>query len=147
MSRHLLNATYDAATVLADGVTSITASAAGQVASANKILDVGLAMLEAVMIVDVISMDLTTGDEGYDITLQGSSSSTFASDVNTLQVFRLGSASATGNSATKGVGRYAAQVLNSLDGATPYRYLRLYVKTAGTTPILSASAFLTKEVL
>lgn len=144
MSRNLLTATFDAATELKDA-GAITASAAAQVGGVARIINVGPGFIDAVFNVDVDALDISSGDEGYTITLQGSTSSTFASGIVNIASVKVGKASVTGDSADTGVGRYQKPVVNSVDGATALPYLRAYVTVAGTTPSINCRAWLTKS--
>lgn len=139
MARHFLNAPFDAATVLK------TAGALTAASTDGTILDVGAGMLEASLILDITAIDVVTGDEVYDIILQGSNSATFASGVNNLWRARLGDSALTDESVDTVIGRLQALVLNSKDGQNKFRYLRLRTKCAGTTPSINYSAFLTKQ--
>lgn len=142
MARNLLNSTFDAATELKDA-GAVTASAAAQVGGVARVLNVGNAFIEdAVMNVDVDAIDITTGDEGYTITLQGSTSSTFASNVYNLASVKVGKASVTGHSVDVTTGRYQMPIMNSLDGATPLPYLRAYITCVGTTPSINCRVWL-----
>jgi hypothetical protein len=77
MARNILTATFDAATELKDA-GAITASGAGQVSGAPRVVNVGAGLINAVLVIDVDAIDIAGGDEGYTVTLQGSSDPTFA---------------------------------------------------------------------
>lgn len=141
MARNLLNSTFDAATELKDA-GALTASAAAQVGGVARVLNVGPGFIDGVMNVDVDVIDITSGDEGYTITLQGSTSSTFASNVYNLASVKVGKASVTGHSVDVTTGRFQMPVINSLDGVTPLPYLRAYITCAGTTPSINCRAWL-----
>ncbi len=145
MSRHLLTATFDAATELKDA-GAVTANAAAQVGGVNRILNVGNAFINAVFVVDVDALASTT-DQGYTVTLQGSTSPTFATDVHAISTVRVGKAAVTGDTADKGVGRYQKAFINSADGAAPLPYLRVNTVVAGTGPSVNFRAWITKSPL
>lgn len=145
MARNFLTAPFDAATQLSDGATTHTANAAGQVASANKVLDIGSGFCPMVLDVNVTAMDITSGDEGYTIELQGSNDSSFATGVVVLNRVSYGKATAINESADRGLGRQQKEVLNSVDGVNTLRYVRAFVRVAGTTPSIAYTAFLTKS--
>lgn len=144
MSRHLLTATFDAATELKDA-GAVTASGAATVGGVARVVNLGGGIAQAVLNIDVDAIDVTTGDEGYTILLQGSSSATFASDVHILQRIVVGDSSVTGASVDTPVGRIARLVMNSGDGATPLPYVRIYTTVVGTTPSVNFRAWLTKN--
>lgn len=111
----------------------IAADAAAQVGGSNAIIDIGASTrFEAVMVVDVSAIEVATGDEIYRVLIQGSSSATFASDVENLAELTLGVGAARGGSAkTSVVGRYEMPFVNE-QADTLYRYLRVYIDVAGT---------------
>lgn len=135
--------TYDSATLLKDA-GAVTADAAGTVGGSAQILDVGQARLNGHAVIDVSAIDITTGDEGYTLKMQGSSSSTFASDVVQLAALQLGDSTVTGNSADTTTGRFELPFTNEQDGVI-YRYVRIYTDVAGTTPSINYTARLVKS--
>lgn len=140
---------FDTLLVLKDAYL-VAASAAAQVASANKILDLsnpngGQAPLDPtagmqagaltpmVAVVDVSAIETDTNNESYTIIIQASSSPTFASDVINLGQIQLAAAGANLGGATVAgaVGRYLIPLVNWQNGTTR-RYLRAYTVVAGT---------------
>ena len=120
----------------------VAASAAAQVDSANKILDLGESYFEANLVVDVTAIEVATGDEKYEIEFQLSDSETFASGVVCACVLKLGDSTVNGSSADSGTGRYIQPVRNEF-ADTIYRYARLYTRIAGTIATgINYSAFL-----
>lgn len=146
MARNLLTATFDAATELKDG-GAVTAAGAAQVGGTNRVVNLGNAFTTGVIVVDVDTVDVTTGDEGYTIAIQGSSVSNFGSDVHNIARIQVGAAAVTGNSANTGTGRYTAPFINSADGATALPYIRAYITPVGTTPSINCRVWLTKSPL
>lgn len=147
MGRNLLTATFDAATELKDA-GAITSSAAAQVGGVARVVNLGTAFAEMSMNVDVDALTTAAADQSYRVTLQGSTSPTFASDVNNLASITVGHATATGNSATSTTGRYQTAAMNSKDGATPLPYVRAYITVAGTgSPSINCRVWLTKSPL
>lgn len=143
MARQQKDFTYDANLLLKDAYL-VAASAAAQVASANKIIDLGSGTAGAPtfpatggrfdgrVIVDTTAVESDTGDELYTIIIQGSNSSTFANTIVDLGALLLGHTATTLESAvTPAVGRHELHFTNEKNG-TLYRYLRLYTKVAGT---------------
>ena len=77
MARNQHDFTFDANTQLKDaGLVAV--SAAAQIASVNKILDLGAARMDARCIVDTTAVESDTGDELFTVLVQGSNSATFA---------------------------------------------------------------------
>lgn len=131
--------TFDAALELKDA-GAVTASAAAQVGGSAKILDVGNAQFEAMLIVDVTTMDVANADERYEIILQGSNSATFASGIENLAAIELGaSAARRGGAQVSAVGQKQVGIVNESSDVN-YRYLRLYTFAAGTTPSINYRA-------
>ena len=120
---------------------AVTASAAAQVAGANKIIEVGAARLDATMVIDVSAIDISSSDEAYKIIVQGSTSPTFASNIENLAVLDLGKSAARLAGAKDSVaGRYELFFTNQQADVT-YPYLRVYTVCAGTTPSITYTAF------
>lgn len=121
----------DAGLIAADGATAVS--------SVAKILDTGSAVAEyhADLVVDVTAIEIATGDEHYEIVVQGSSSSTFASAVTCLSSLRIGDGSAlatllgaAGVTVDDSTGRYILPFRNEKNG-TIYRYVRVWVSVTG----------------
>jgi hypothetical protein len=110
----------------------IAADAAATVASVAKIGDVGTGVWQADLVIDITAVEVADGNEKFAVKFQGSSSATFASDVNTLAVMEFGDSSVTGNSADSAVGRYVLGVTNQGADGTTYRYVRVYTDVTGT---------------
>lgn len=108
----------------------IAADAAWQVNAANQILDVGDARFEAICIIDITAIEAAT-DELYELYIQGSSSATFASDIQTLAMMDFGLAAARVGDITTLVGRYELPFVNEQNDIT-YRYIRGYADVTGT---------------
>lgn len=115
----------------------VAASAAAQVSSANKILDLwpsGVATFQPLDIwINVSAIEIASNDELYTIYAQVSSSATFASviyNVGELELGALEVKTATAD-ADSVVGTYLLRVHNDVAG-TVYRYMRLYTLVSGT---------------
>jgi hypothetical protein len=137
--------TYDAATVLKDAGL-VAASAAAQVSSADKILDVGDSVLTGSLVIDVSAIEVASNDEVYRIRLEGSNSATFASNIQGLGSMRIGSAGGLGtNHLLSTTGRYEIRFANVQNGVT-YRYLRAYTEVGGTIATgINYTAFIAKD--
>lgn len=131
MARNQKDTTYDVATILKDAGL-VAASAAAQVSGAAQVLDLGAARIDGRVVVDTTAVETDTGDEIYEVIVQGSNSPTFANTIVTLGEMRFGAAATTLESAvTPAVGRREIGVTNEVNGTT-YRYMRLWTKVAGT---------------
>lgn len=118
---------FDSEMVLHDG-TAITADGAGSVAY----YDVGGSFrFPAAVVVNVTACDDASGDETYDVIIQGSAASNFATTK------QLGSMTITRGD----TGRFTILFDNDQDG-TVYRYVRVYFDVGGTTPSISANVYL-----
>jgi hypothetical protein len=124
----------------------VAASAVAQVASANRILDLGTAKMRADLIIDASAVEVATGDELYTIIAEYSNSATFASGIAAGQVLYLGHATPMLGAATVNnvEGRYIVPINNVINN-TIYRYMRLNTIVAGTIATgVNYVAFLTK---
>jgi alpha-D-ribose 1-methylphosphonate 5-phosphate C-P lyase len=115
---------------------AVTASAA----SGSTPINVGAGTYSGVAVIDVTA--LTVGaDNAYDIIVQGSDSSTFASGIENLSQLNLGNTAVRdGGAQTSTVGRYELPFTNENNGNT-YAYVRLYTKVAGTSPSINYGAY------
>src|SRR5512147_404305 len=86
---------FDAALELKDS-GSVTSSAAAQVDSADKILNLGDAYVEGAVVIDVTTIEVATGNELYQIGWQLSDSATFASGIFEAATLCLGDSSVIG---------------------------------------------------
>jgi hypothetical protein len=142
-AKHRPNYTFDAALQLKDAYL-VAASAAAQVSSANRIVDMGEGNFQANVVVDVSAIEIASGDERYDLIIQGSSSPTFASAYVDLATYPLGAAAAIPGDQASATGRYVFPFSNEYNN-TRYRYIRLYVVVAGTVATgINFTAYLAK---
>lgn len=124
---------------------NLALKAAGAITSttSGSFVDLGAAArLDATIVIEVTSIDSTTGDEFYIIALEGSSD---GSTVAARCGYWLWDASAAVSLPTAG-SRLEIPITNAPYG-TAYRYLRLTSTLAGTTPSVNFSARLTKGAL
>lgn len=142
--------TFDADLELKDAGL-VAASAAAQVESVNKILDLGTGTVEGDIIIDVSAMEVLSDDEKYIIHAEVSSSSTFASDIYAVVSLILGSAGTAEWDNIPGdedmyIGRYTLPFINEIVNGTPKRYLRLYTEVSGTIETgINYTAYLSKR--
>lgn len=150
-----LGHTYDNNLLMKDAGL-VAADGAAQVSSAAKIIDLGGAHeVQGDVVIDITAIEIATGDEQYEIVLQGSSSSSFASGVACLSSLRVGDgstiAAALGSGAAVDVddttGRFILPFRNERNG-TVYRYLRLYTAVTGTIATgINYTAYIAPKVL
>ena len=141
-SRYPPTFTFDAAAQLQDA-GAVTSAAAG-----TRILDLGpgTGFRCGMIVIDISAMDITSTDEIYDIIVQGSASSTFATAGGIVELATL-SVGAKGpkrsdSDRDDAVGRRHLMYCNVDETGTSYRYLRLYIAVgASTTPSINFTAF------
>lgn len=111
----------------------VAASAAAQVGGSDKIRDVGASTrIDEMLVIDVTAIEIASNDEEYDIIVQGSSSASFASDIQNLAQMNLGATEVRqGGAIDSTTGRYELPFTNYQDDTT-YRYIRLYTAVAGS---------------
>lgn len=142
---HPIRQVYDDALLMHDGVANITADGGGVVDAGAAILDLGAGQLiNGMVVLEISALDVTTGDEKYNIHIQGSNSATFASGISQLAQRELGDDTQILADADAGVGRYLIPFVNLDQAGNVLRYVRIYFDVSGTTPILTGKAFLTK---
>ena len=129
-AKHRPHRTFDALLQLKDAGL-VAASAAAQVSSADKIINVGTGRFNGIVEVDVSAIEIASNDERYDIIVQGSTSATFASVIEDLAQIQLGALEATDGDQDSLVGRYQIPFCNEFNNVY-YPYVRLYTKVAGT---------------
>lgn len=123
----------------------IASSAAAQVSSADKILDLGAGFFCGDCVIDITALEVDTGNEKFEIEWQVSSSASFGSGNQTAAVLKVGDSSVTGSTADSTTGRYILKVHNEHNGVI-YRYARLYTRIAGTIGTgINYSAFISPE--
>lgn len=130
MARNSKDFMYDNALLMKDAGL-VASSAAAQVSSADKVLDLGAARVDGRVIVDSTAIEVDSSNEKYDIELQVSNSSSFASGIFIAGKITLGHSSTTNESASSATGRRELAFTNEING-TVYRYARLYTRIAGT---------------
>jgi hypothetical protein len=113
----------------------VAASARAQVASADKILDLGAGFVEAEVVIDVSAIEIGTGDESYDIVVQLGEEADFATKGKVVErvALHLGAKGTKRTDSDKDdvVGRYVIPFDNEHQGNV-YRYVSLYTVIAGT---------------
>jgi hypothetical protein len=139
------NYIFDANLQLKDA-GAVTATGVGQVAAANKIIDLGDADMAGDLVIDVSAIDVVTGDEAYTLILEGSDVSDFSTGtprIVPLATILLGGGTAIlGAGATaSGTGRHVLPFTNTYGGKRS-RYVRIEHVIAGTTPSINYVAYM-----
>jgi len=111
---------------------AIGASAAAQVGGSDKILDMGAQRFDGRVVVDVTACEVDTGNEKYQIMVQGSSSATFATDVWNLGALLLGDSSTSLETVDTAATRHQEIAFCNEVNGTIFRYIRLYTQVVGT---------------
>ncbi len=143
----------DMQTLLKDSA-AVTSSAGAQVGGVAKILDMGASvaptagMDEACDFIGEVDIDVTAlttgGDHRFQILIQGSSSSTFASDVVNLGMVDLSTQTPMGGGIVGATGRYKVHITNRFNN-NARRYIRAYTLMSGTGgPSITYTASLSK---
>lgn len=143
---------FDINLLFADGAAAQTASGFMQVGGANGIVDLGgnqgtspkqQARIDAVAVLDVTAIDISSGNETYKIQILGSNDPGMATGNVSLGGIELGKgASLDGvNMADSVTGRYEIMFSTQAAG-TLYEYVGVYVTEGGTTPSLTANGFI-----
>lgn len=111
----------------------VASSAAAQVDSSDKIIDLGAGRVLGEVVIDATAVEVATGDELYTVICEFSNEADFASDIVPGSMQYLGDAAAIpgGGDTDLVEGRYALQFTNVIKDIH-YRYMRLYTVVAGT---------------
>ncbi len=134
--------TFDAELELKDAGL-VAADAAATVDSAARVINLGTGYTRGTVVVDVTAIETDSSNERYDIILQLSSSSTFASTIVDRAVLSLGHATALPGDQTNSTGRYTLHFDNEFGDGTTYQYARLYTDVTGTVSTgINYSAFI-----
>lgn len=126
---------------------NLTASDVVQFAAADVQLDLGDGYYEGDLVIDTSVLDVASNDEAYTFILEGGTVSGFGSgNIDALAMKRLEDPASAGTPGAMNVehpiGRYVVPFNNNSPLGTAYRYLRLNVIIAGTTPSVTFSAFI-----
>ena len=130
-----------------------TLTATGYINNSNAVLDVQPGRFTGMLALDITAIDMTSGDETYKINLFGSNDNAFGNGNVDLLAFH--------DFAAATAGRQVATILAASPAIPPtglagsiiylpftnlmqgfiYRYLKLYLVAAGTTPSITLSAW------
>lgn len=135
--------TFDALLEMKDAGL-VAASAAATVDGSAKVLDAGTGLFEGQLVIDVTAIEVASGDEGYKIAIEGSTTTGFSSGTEVeLGSILLGDSSVTGGDTDSPTGRYTLPFNNREVDGTCYRYLRVYTTVQGAVATgINYSAFI-----
>lgn len=139
-AKHRPSYTFDANLEFKDAGL-VAADAAATVDSAAQVVDLGEGHFVGAMVIDVTAIETDSSNERYDIIVQLSDSSSFASGIVDGAILSLGHATALPGDTTSSTGRYILYFHNEYNG-TWYRYARIYTDVTGTVATgISYSAY------
>jgi len=123
---------------------TLTATGNIQFAAADVIYQLGPGRMDTVLVINVTAVDVSTGNELYDLYLQGSDSATMASNVHILGHLQLGDSTVLLGGATVDsiIGRYELPFQNVVAGSILLDYARMRLVAAGTTPSITFDAWI-----
>lgn len=131
MTRNIKDFTPDIGLLMKDAGL-VAASAAAQVSSADKILNLGAGRVDGRVIVDITAIETGTGDEEYQILIQGSDSASFGGTTHkNLGCIHVGDSTKSLEGVDSPVGRRELAFTNELNGHV-FQYARLYTRVQGT---------------
>ena len=132
MSGRVDHRTFDALLELKDAGL-VGSSAAAQVDSSDKVVDLGSAtgFVEGIIRIDVTACEVASGDEKYIIGVQFCDDVDFTDTIVEGPSLMCGDATQLPGDIDVGVGQYNLAFRNEFDG-TVYRYMRLYTTVSGT---------------
>ena len=125
----------------------LVATANIQFAAADVIYQIGPGRMDAVLVINITAMDVTSADELYNFYLQGSDSATLASGVHILAHLQVGAAAVLlgGSTVASVIGRYEVPFQNVVAGTILLDYVRMRLIISGTTPTITFDAFIAPE--
>ncbi|OQY16380.1 MAG: hypothetical protein B6I36_10315, partial [Desulfobacteraceae bacterium 4572_35.1] len=114
----------------------VAASAAAQVDSAAKVLDVGSARVTGTLVVDVSAIEIASNDERYEIYVEGANEEAMDTTLVPLASIQLGALEVLGAGSShflvdSTTGRYEVPFTN-VRGGVVYQYIRVYTVVEGT---------------
>lgn len=134
---------FDRNMAFAEDLT-LTATGNVQFGGNDVILDLGDGRNDDTLVINVTALDVASGNELYQFVLLGSTSPTFASDIETLAWAEMGDTSVR----TLGASQAADSAAQRLElpfcnrrNDKEYRYLKLRLVAAGTTPSITFDAW------
>jgi hypothetical protein len=123
---------------------TLTATGMIQFAAADVIYRLGPGRMDTVLVISITAIDVSSGNELYDLYLQASDSATLASNVHIIGHLQVGHSSVLLGGATVSsvVGRYEVPFQNVVAGSILLDYARMRLVAAGTTPSITFDAWI-----
>jgi len=141
---------FDANLEFSDNAAAYTASGYLQKGGADGVIDLGgnqgtspaqQARIDAVAIFDVTALDITSGNETYQIDIVVSNDPAFLTTLAIAGGVQLGKGASLRVAATDSViGRVELGFTNQVCGVT-YQYMKAYLTVGGTTPSINIEGF------
>lgn len=117
----------------------------GSTAAGSIILDLGDGLVDGLLVLDVSAVEVASGDEKYDISLEASNVAAMDSGSQVVASKALGIATAPMDDTVSTAGRYVVPFRNEQNG-TVLRYVRVHTTVAGTVATgINFSAFIAKR--
>jgi hypothetical protein len=139
--------TLDANLIVIEGDTKVSSGFAGlpsviDFGRNGAVVPVQEGRTDAVMVVDVTALDISSGNETYKIMVLGSNDPALASGNVCLGEMTMGKGTSIDgiNMADSVIGRYEIGFCN-VAAAAYYQYVGVYVIVGGTTPAITYTAF------
>lgn len=148
MARNQKDGTFDYNHLLKDA-HDVTADDPAQVASADKIIDLGPGRVDARVMVNITAIEVASNNERYFIQTQFSDTSDFDTGSQVIvngPCLQVGALEITDETADTPVGEYELPFCNQYNG-TLYRYMRIRTQVEGTidTTGINYTAHLVKK--
>ena len=133
--------TFDANLEFKDSYNT-TSSAAAQVDSSAKVVDLGTGFWSGDLVIDVTVCAVDGGDEAYKIGIELSDDDDFSTGTEYEgPSLRIGDAAVTSGDVDTTTGRFILPFTNRAVDGTVCRYARVYTTHAGSTSSITYSAF------
>lgn len=138
--------TPDIEQLMSDTKTSVAGGAA-TVGGVPRIFKLGPGLVDGMIHIQTTALDVSSGDERYDILVQGSNDPVFGSGIVPLGQLQLGKANViNGTISSPGAADYCLCFVNDYAGVL-YQYIRVFTVVVGTTPSITWQAWLDGDPL
>lgn len=135
--------TFDVDLYVHDG-TALSASASGTVDSAAVVWDMGSGYVDADLVLDVSTLDVTDGDEIVTVQVMVSDTE-IATEVHCQTQMELGDSAVIKGDVDRTTGRYYIPFNNMIEDGNCKRYAHLYFTLAGTITAFTATGYFAKK--
>lgn len=124
-----------------DKLLELKAAGAITASADSSIVEVGEGMVDQFAVIDITALDTVTGDEKYTISVEASNTADMTSGSVAVATKVFGLLSTPMDADLTDIGRFVIPFRNEENGNI-YKYIRLSVVIAGTTPSINYSAFI-----